>query len=101
MIEQIGRLAERVATSLSRRGFLGRVGQGALVLGGAFGGLLGFPGSALAARGVGCCTNKTCPKPHGKGLGNCIFAGTTSCLASPIYCVWNCPMAPQQFTLCT
>ena len=42
MFEKIGQAAETLAThaSQSRRGFLGRLGQGALVAAGAGGGLL-------------------------------------------------------------
>ena len=42
MFERIGRLAEAAASNVgvSRRGFLGRLGQGALVAAGALGGLL-------------------------------------------------------------
>jgi hypothetical protein len=57
MFEKIGRLAEKAATdiSVSRRGFLGRLGQAALAAAGALGGLLLFPRDALAGRGVVCC----------------------------------------------
>ena len=56
MIEQVTNLAERVATniSLSRRGFLGRLGQGALAAAGVLAGVLALPKNALAA-GVVCC----------------------------------------------
>jgi hypothetical protein len=50
MFEKIGRLAERAAgnVSLSRRGFLGQLGQAALVAAGAVGGLLALPRPASA-----------------------------------------------------
>jgi hypothetical protein len=57
MFDKIGRLAEGAATrvSMSRRGFLGRLGQAALGAAGVLGGLLVLPGSAQAGGGVVCC----------------------------------------------
>ena len=57
MFEKIGRLAERAANnvSVSRRGFLGRLGQVALGAAGVLGGLLVLPGTAQAGSGVVCC----------------------------------------------
>jgi hypothetical protein len=56
MLERIGNLAEKLATNVSqsRRGFLARVGQGALGVAGALGGLLALPGAAQAASSK-CC----------------------------------------------
>ena len=88
MIDKVSKLAERVATNLSRRRFLGRLGQGALVLAGALGGFLAFPTFAQADSGVGCCDNRKCPKP--KGQGKCNFAGVDNCQAAAPMCVWNC-----------
>lgn len=57
MFEKIGRLAETAANkvSVSRRGFLGRLGQGALAAAGVLGGLLALPGAAQAGGSVVCC----------------------------------------------
>src|SRR5204862_5435899 len=68
MFEKIGRLAEAVATrvSVSRRGFLGRLGQGALAAAGVLGGLLCLPKDARAAGGELCC-HYDCSSPY-KGL---------------------------------
>ena len=55
MFEKFGQAAERLATSASRRQFLGRVGQGALVLAGALGSLLALPGGAMADRKPRAC----------------------------------------------
>jgi hypothetical protein len=57
MFEKIGRYAERVAASAgqSRRGFLGRLGKGAVGLAGVVGGLLLFPREALAFTGCQYC----------------------------------------------
>jgi hypothetical protein len=54
MFEKIGRAAERMASyvSVSRRGFLGRLGKGALAAAGVVGGLLLLPKDAQAARPV-------------------------------------------------
>jgi hypothetical protein len=49
MFDRVGDLAQRVATSVSRRAFLGRLGQGALGLAAAIGGVLAVPGEAHAA----------------------------------------------------
>jgi hypothetical protein len=48
MFERVGSLAERVATNVSRRAFLGRLGQGALGLAAIFGGVLALPSQARA-----------------------------------------------------
>ena len=58
MFEKVNQAAEQVATSMSRRGFLGKLGQGALALAGALGGLLVLPRMASGQRSsgyVGCC----------------------------------------------
>jgi hypothetical protein len=54
MFEKIGRLAETAANkvSLSRRGFFGRLGQGALAVGAVLG---GFSTAAAGPGGVVCC----------------------------------------------
>jgi hypothetical protein len=63
MFERVGSLAERMATNVSRRAFLGRLGQGALVLAGAMGAMLALPGLAQA---------KGCGSPGGGGVvGSC------------------------------
>jgi hypothetical protein len=59
MFERVGSLAERVAANVSRRAFLGRLGQGALALAGAMGAMLVSPGLAQAKGCAGgpcrCC----------------------------------------------
>ncbi len=49
MFDRVGDLAEKVATKVSRRAFLGRLGQGALGLAAVIGGALAFPADARAA----------------------------------------------------
>jgi hypothetical protein len=55
MFEKIGRAAEGLATNagVSRRGFLGRLGDGALAAAALLGGV--FASSATAQSGVVCC----------------------------------------------
>jgi hypothetical protein len=67
MFEKIGRLAEAAATnvSVSRRGFLGQLGRGALVVAGAVGGLLVFSRDALAAGSYVCCVYQCYYGPFG------------------------------------
>jgi hypothetical protein len=57
MFDKIGQLAEAAANSISvsRRGFLGRLGNVALGAAGVLGGLLVLPGTAQAGSGVICC----------------------------------------------
>jgi hypothetical protein len=55
MFERVGSLAERVATDVSRRAFLGRLG-GAVVLAGAMGAMLAFPGVGQAKGCPGPCS---------------------------------------------
>ena len=50
MFERFGRLAEEVATSASRREFLGRLGRAALMATGAVAGVLAAPTIAEAGR---------------------------------------------------
>jgi hypothetical protein len=52
MFDKVGRYAETVAANVgqSRRGFLGRLGDGATAVAGLVGGLLLFPDEAVAQR---------------------------------------------------
>jgi hypothetical protein len=67
MFEKIGRLAEAAATnaSVSRRGFFGQLGRGALAAAGVLGGLLAFPKVALASGAYLCC-KYSCGQQRGK-----------------------------------
>ena len=58
MFEKVSQVAEHVATSASRRQFLGRAGQAAMLLAGALGGLLALPSAAEAAGGKCCCAGR-------------------------------------------
>ncbi len=61
MNERFSQLAERSATSVSRRQFLGRAGRGAMTLAAVMGGLLAFPEDAQAARRAKRCGGQICP----------------------------------------
>jgi hypothetical protein len=84
MFERLKRRAEGEATKLaaSRRGFLGRVGRGALVTAGALGALLAAPGPARAGHHINfkkcmasCCgTDGFCDTAD--GYSECYFLCT-------------------------
>jgi hypothetical protein len=57
MFDKFSEAAERVATNVSRRAFLGRLGQGALATAGVLGGMLAFTGEAKAFY----CGKQWCP----------------------------------------
>jgi hypothetical protein len=74
MFERISRAAEKAASGAgtSRRGFLGRLGQGALAAAGLVGGLLLPAADAHAGSGgLQACINKCCEATCGKGSKNC------------------------------
>ena len=50
MFEKVGQIAEQVATSVSRRQFLGRLGGGAMAVAAGVGGLLALPAVAHGKR---------------------------------------------------
>jgi hypothetical protein len=92
MFDKIGRLAEAAATnvSLSRRGFFGQLGRGALVVAGALGGLLGAAAPVGAAPGVvACCGIGECKSPR----PGCVFFHYY-CGYSANVCTWFCNHVP-------
>ena len=82
MFEKIGRLAEAAASnvSLSRRGFLGRLGQAALGTSLVLGGLLVFPQVASAKQRGMCCWSGSTFLGCAPTCRGCP-AGTTRCTA--------------------
>src|SRR5262245_28749676 len=96
MLEKVSQAAERVATSVSRRAFLSKLGQRVLALTGVFGGLLVLPQDAEAAGGRRCCVyylprinaytyecvprNKPCP---GYPSGQYLVQGCHQCSSPP------------------
>jgi hypothetical protein len=94
MFEKIGRLAETAANkvSVSRRGFLGQLGQGALAMTGVLGGLLAVPRDTRASAGGSylCCIVH-CTRPKGRTYHSCLPASLNYC-PNPCYV----PGGPQQ-----
>ena len=77
MIDKVSDLAERLATnvSLSRRGFFGRLGKGALVAAGVVAGVLALP-KHVRADPLHTCIAKCCEASCGKGDKTCSCSGT-------------------------
>jgi hypothetical protein len=70
MFEKVGQIAQRAATSASRREFLGRLGRGALVAAGAAASFVAFGTDAQAGRK--CTTDEDCPRGHICQGGRCV-----------------------------
>jgi hypothetical protein len=89
MFKKIGRLAETAATkvSVSRRRFLGRLGQGALATAGVLAGLLALRKDARAAGGWQDCINRCCEATCGKGNTTCSCDPTGNAYSS---CYFSC-----------
>jgi hypothetical protein len=78
MFEKIGRLAETASNkvSVSRRGFLGRLGQSALGIAGVLTGL--NAATAKAGSGSYICCKWTCKNPT-RAASVCLFPGSRAC----------------------
>jgi hypothetical protein len=67
MFDRVSEAAEKLATSVSRRAFMGRLGKGALTIAGAVGAFLAIPGLVQAGGGCVCpsgsgfCCRYQCP----------------------------------------
>ena len=72
MFEKFGQVAERTASSLSRRQFFGRFGQLALIVAAGAGGLLALPGRVYAAPHACGPGSDTC---YGAKAGDRCFDG--------------------------
>jgi hypothetical protein len=86
MFAKVSEVAERLATRVSRRSFLGRLGKGALALAGALGGVLAFSSDARAGRPLYVCCN---------GVDRGYYCGPPNKGCTPISltcsgCVWRC-----------
>jgi hypothetical protein len=87
MFQKIGQAAARAASSVSRRGFLGRLGQVALGTAGLLGGLLT---STADAQVVYCTTNTDCGSYQyycARAIGKCTGAGRCA-----RRCLWSKPV---------
>jgi hypothetical protein len=78
MFDTIGQAAERLVTSVSRRAFLGRLGQAALAAAGAAAGVFADPGKARAGDG-------SCPPGYVKrdcwGVRRCCSKYRSGCIS--------------------
>jgi hypothetical protein len=90
MLERISLFAQRMATNVSRRQFLGRVGQAALALAAAVGGFLAVRGEAEAAVACGPNSSIACLGrvegawcPNGTSSGTCVGAPNCACVSNP------------------
>jgi hypothetical protein len=93
MFERFTEAAEKLATNVSRRAFMGRFGKGALAVTGALVALFASPGTALAGKKNCCyygnspntawlCSDGPCPQNyHGLALQSSFATGT--CHACP------------------
>ena len=70
MLEKVSQLAEHVATSVSRRDFLGRFGKGALAVAATVGGLLALPHIAQAGPRGALCGGGSHHSCWGKKVGD-------------------------------
>jgi hypothetical protein len=67
MFDRVSEAAEKLATNVSRRAFMGRLGKGALTIAGAVGAFLAIPGLVQAGGGCACpsgsgfCCQYQCP----------------------------------------
>jgi hypothetical protein len=90
MFDRVSEAAERLARSVSRREFMGRLGRSATVIAAVLGGLCAAPKLAQGGGGgpklarAACCGNSgvcVAPTPH------CVLVSAD---CSPSGCVWNC-----------
>jgi hypothetical protein len=94
MFNRVDDLAEKVATHVSRRAFLGRLGQGCLGLAVAMAGVLTTAATARAGTGKSCCSycwpinpgdsykvclQGSCPATGPKGGILCSSVAVTGC----------------------
>jgi len=87
MFEKIGRLAERAAANVgeSRRGFLGRLGAGALAAVALLGGVFVSPAAGQGPGFVVCC-RYLCNDRSGRYFYTVCQAAGTKCSGSDRYC---------------
>jgi hypothetical protein len=79
MFDKVSQAAEKLASNVSRRAFLGSLGKGAVATAGVLAGMLAFGGKAQA--GVFSCSD--CPTGSWCCYCGRIGYGTYSCNATP------------------
>jgi hypothetical protein len=90
MFDRVSQAAEKLATNVSRREFMGGLGKGALALAGAMGGMLAFPRLVQARQAYYC----GCGGEFGDGGIACTYScpdgstltsppGTSNCTCNP------------------
>jgi hypothetical protein len=89
MFDKISDAAEKLATHVSRRAFLGRLGPGALGLAAVIGGVLAYPAHARASGQLCCLSNPLGPSP------GCVKAKQGSCPAG-----WYGPVNCKDYSFC-
>jgi hypothetical protein len=78
MFDRVGDIAEKVATHVCRRAFLGRLGQGALGLATAIGGVMGLAAQAHESTGGWCCLRSF------PGGASCVKTSPQGCLGGTL-----------------
>ena len=79
MFDRVSQSAEKLATNVSRRGFMGGLGKGALALAGAMGAMLALPGLVQAG-------NCYCISDNGSLSFCCEYAGGYTDAGSNCHC---------------
>ena len=74
MFDKISEAGEKLATNVSRRAFLGRLGRGAAAVAAVAGGMLAFAGKAQAMRGAKMSHSQgLCPPGYYYCFGHCVY----------------------------
>jgi hypothetical protein len=86
MFDKISDAAEKLASDVSRRAFLGRLGQGAIAVAMAIGGVLAFPANASATqKNCYCCwsgfhySSRACVQQASTTFCTLIHTGCNNC----------------------
>jgi hypothetical protein len=84
MFDRVGEAAEKLATNVSRRAFMGRLGRGAIGLTALIGGMFSFPGQAQARNKALCCLCQggKCWKPTKSRPCPSFYCGIVYCYSS-------------------
>jgi hypothetical protein len=85
MFDRVGEAAEKLATKVSRRAFMGRLGKGAVTLAGAVGALLAIPSLVQAGGECPCPHNTWFCCQYDAGNGGIIYGKPKGCTCAPTY----------------